>query len=105
MIQNMYLDCLGFMNTFDYAYREVQLKSPNWLYGQPKLVEDDLEKSDAKTRLAEVQATERKNEQEFGDLDWLASLSPHAEEELFTRYMFCPFADCLVHQSTKTAGD
>ncbi|KAG0615581.1 hypothetical protein M758_5G052900 [Ceratodon purpureus] len=66
---------------------EVQLKSPNWLYGQPKLVEDDLEKSDAKTRLAEVQATERKNEQEFGDLDWLASLSPHAEEELFTRYV------------------
>lgn len=66
---------------------EVQLKSPNWLYGQPRLEDDDSAKPVAKTRLAEGQATEGKNEQEFGDLDWLTSLSPHAEEELFTRYV------------------
>jgi hypothetical protein len=71
----------------------VQLKSPNWLYGQPKPVDDDLAKSDAKTKPAEVQATEGKNEQEFGDLDWLSSLSPHAEEELFTRYWCFPSTD------------
>lgn len=78
----------------DYAYREVQLKSPNWLYGQPRLEDDDSAKPVAKTRLAEGQATEGKNEQEFGDLDWLTSLSPHAEEELFTRYL-CFFLKVL----------
>lgn len=73
----------------------MQLKSPNWLYGQPKPVDDDFAKSDAKTKLAE-EVTEGKNEQEFGDLDWLSSLSPHAEEELFTRYWCLPSTDIFL---------
>jgi hypothetical protein len=40
------------------------------------------------TIVVKAQATEEKNEQEFEDLNWLASLSPDAEEELFTRYTF-----------------
>jgi hypothetical protein len=60
---------------------EVQLRSPNWLYGEPI-----VEKSDAKP-IVEAQATVGRKRQEFGDLDWLTSLSPYAEEELFTRYV------------------
>lgn len=33
---------------------------------------------------------EEKSKQEFDDLDWLASLSPEAEEELFNRYTIVP---------------
>jgi len=73
----------------NYVHREVQLKSPNWLYGERKPEDNNLEKSDAKTNVV-AQATERKNEPGFGDLDWLTSLSPHAEEELFTRYACFP---------------
>jgi len=74
------------------VYREVQLKTPNWLYGERKQEDINLEKSDANTNV-EAHATQRKNGQGFGDLDWLTSLSPYAEEELFTRYMSIPFGD------------
>lgn len=65
---------------FNSVYREVQLRSPNWLYGEPI-----VEKSDAKPTV-EAQPPGVRKRQEFGDLDWLTSLSPYAEEELFTRY-------------------
>ena len=82
----------------------MQLKSPNWLYGQPKPVDDDLAESDTKSRLAEAQTMEEKNEQEFSDLDWLTSLSPPAEEELFTRYMCFSFGDIFYVFVDNTVG-
>jgi hypothetical protein len=60
----------------------VQLKSPNWLYGQPK-----PEGATSPTPKPEPGATKEKldAEKEFSDLDWLSSLSPDAEEELFSK--------------------
>jgi hypothetical protein len=69
------------------GHRAILLKSPNWLYGQRKAEDNDVAQTRS-TIVVKAQATEEKNEQEFEDLNWLASLSPDAEEELFTRYTF-----------------
>ena len=82
---------LGYQKFFDIFsleilssnFREVQLKSPNWLYGQPKPVGATSSNSLAEQGAAKKKLTD--SEKEFSDLDWLASLSPDAEEELFSK--------------------
>lgn len=67
------------------TFREVQLKSPNWLYGQRK-VEGETSPKPHPGQGTDTHATKGgKNNKEFGDLDWLTTLSPDAEEELFAR--------------------
>ncbi|KAG0560065.1 hypothetical protein KC19_10G151800 [Ceratodon purpureus] len=70
---------------------EVQLKSPNWLYGQPKPESEPSPKPHCEEDAAKRKSTD--SEKEFSDLDWLASLSPDAEEELFSRYVLVESAD------------
>lgn len=70
----------------DCAYREVQLKSPNWLYGQRKPEDSGPANVDSPISVKPLATKKEKNEQEFENLDWLTTLCPYSEEELFTRY-------------------
>jgi hypothetical protein len=63
---------------------EVQLKSPNWLYGERKPEGETSPKVQVEQGEALVKSNSQK---EYDELDWLTSLSPHFEEELFSRYV------------------
>ena len=63
----------------------MQLKSPNWLYGQRKLEGEKSPKPHDGQSADTHAAKEKKIKKEFGDLDWLTTLSPNSEEELFAR--------------------
>jgi hypothetical protein len=73
--------------TAGYIFREVQLKSPNWLYGQPRPEPEDQSssKSGAKQSTEMETIKDCKTEQECDDANWLAELSPNSEKELFSR--------------------
>lgn len=66
---------------------EVQLKSPNWLYGQRKPEDSGPANVDSPISVKPLATKKEKNEQEFENLDWLTTLCPYSEEELFTRYV------------------
>ncbi|KAG0609702.1 hypothetical protein M758_7G007600 [Ceratodon purpureus] len=72
---------------------EVQLKSPNWLYGQRKPESETSPKPHTEQGADTHAAREKNNEKELGDLDWLTTLSPDAEAELFARYVLVESTD------------
>jgi hypothetical protein len=72
-------------NFFHCFLREVQLKSPNWLFGQRKPDYTTVPGPDAKKSTSTNVAPQDLTGQEFAELDWLTSVSLYAEEDLFIR--------------------
>ncbi|KAG2581030.1 hypothetical protein PVAP13_6KG006150 [Panicum virgatum] len=72
---------------------EIQLKSPNWLFGQRKHTETITSK-----RVAPVENVNEGNKDEAnaslcGELNWLSSSSESCEEDIFRRYLAFTTAD------------
>jgi len=72
---------------------EIQLKSPNWLFGQRKHTETIPSK-----RVAPVENVNEGNKDEattslYGELNWLSSSSESCEEDIFRRYLAFTTAD------------
>ncbi|XP_024365419.1 phosphatidylinositol-3-phosphatase SAC1 isoform X2 [Physcomitrium patens] len=66
---------------------EVQLKTPNWLYGQKRSGDNNVAKSDAEISLQAHATKLKENNKELEDMNWLTAQIPRVEEELFTRYI------------------
>ncbi|CAM6086971.1 unnamed protein product [Calypogeia fissa] len=58
---------------------EVQLKSPNWLFGQRKLEEPNVTSAETSQK-EKTKATGDKAIRDFSDFDWLASSGPTEED-------------------------
>lgn len=58
---------------------EVQLKSPNWLFGQRKLEEPNGTSAETAQKTKD-KATGDKAIRDFSDFDWLASSGPTEED-------------------------
>ena len=85
----VYLDMpLSTVLMFEYGHasREVQLKSPNWLFRQRKQEYSTPESADP-VQHALPKRVEDVLEQEFSNLDWLSSYGLQAEEELYDKYI------------------
>lgn len=70
--------------TITICCREIQLKSPNWLFGQrkleesgsaPKVTSHEISKCGDETRL-----------DSFSDLNWLSSADDFSKEDIIQRY-------------------
>ncbi|GAB2217534.1 hypothetical protein Drorol1_Dr00000731 [Drosera rotundifolia] len=67
---------------------EVQLKSPNWLFGQRKFGDSDSSLKAASDANAKKNAAQAEGEADWSlDLDWLSPADYSAEEEIFKRYL------------------
>ncbi|KAJ0093301.1 hypothetical protein Patl1_26182 [Pistacia atlantica] len=87
--------CLStkFISMFSFFICEIQLKSPNWLFGQRKL---EGSVSAAKVTSHEIVNREVHNEikaNSFYDLNWLSSVDDINEEDVFQRYLTMASAD------------
>ncbi|KAJ0085137.1 hypothetical protein Patl1_07187 [Pistacia atlantica] len=87
--------CLStkFISMFSFFICEIQLKSPNWLFGQRKL---EGSVSAAKVTSHEIVNREVHNEiraDSFCDLNWLSSVDDINEEDVFQRYLTMASAD------------
>lgn len=73
---------------------EVQLKSPNWLYGQRRPEKGTSPSKSHTEQVAEAHAAKvKETKKELEDLDWLTNLCPSGEEELFARYVLVESTD------------
>ncbi|GAB2271914.1 Phosphoinositide phosphatase sac1 [Dionaea muscipula] len=66
---------------------EIQLKSPNWLFGQRKFEENGLSIKGASDTNAKGASQDDGEVDGSFDLDWLSSVDYSAEEEIFQRYL------------------
>ncbi|XAR57485.1 hypothetical protein NMG60_11025646 [Bertholletia excelsa] len=65
---------------------EIQLKSPNWLFGQRKLEENNSAPKSASQEAANGSPDEKRVDR-FYDLNWLSSTDDTNEEDVFQRYL------------------
>lgn len=73
----------------------MQLKTPNWLYGQKRSGDNNVAKSDAEISLQAHATKLKENNKELEDMNWLTAQIPRVEEELFTRYTIFFFKSIL----------
>ncbi|KAG4979140.1 hypothetical protein JHK85_033098 [Glycine max] len=76
-------ECLTSVSSKRYSELEIQLKSPNWLFGQRKYEEGS---SAAKVASCESDV-EGSHANGFCDLNWLSSGNAMNEEDVFQRYL------------------
>lgn len=68
-----------------YWCSEIQLKSPNWLFGQRKLEENVAVPKAAPNEASRGASQGEANSDGICDLNWLSSLSFTEEENIFQR--------------------
>ncbi|XP_052201202.1 phosphatidylinositol-3-phosphatase SAC1 isoform X2 [Diospyros lotus] len=71
---------------------EIQLKSPNWLFGQRKFEESNSGPKVATEEVANGKSLE-KSVNDFYDLNWLSTTVDTSEEDVFQRYLAMTLID------------
>uniref|UniRef100_A0A5B7BQR1 Putative phosphoinositide phosphatase SAC1 n=1 Tax=Davidia involucrata TaxID=16924 RepID=A0A5B7BQR1_DAVIN len=66
---------------------EIQLKSPNWLFGQKKFEESNSAPEVASHDITNGGSQDEKRIDGFCDLNWLSSIGDVSEEDVFQRYL------------------
>jgi hypothetical protein len=68
-------------------FSEIQLKSPNWLFGQRKYEENGSAPKVTSQEIANGGSQDDRRVDSFCDLNWLSSASDIKEEDIFQRYI------------------
>jgi hypothetical protein len=66
---------------------EIQLKSPNWLFGQRKYEENGSAPKVTSQEIANGGSQDDRRVDSFCDLNWLSSTSDMNEKDIFQRYI------------------
>lgn len=70
---------------------EIQLKSPNWLFGQRKYEESGSAQKVTSHEISNGGSRNDLGADGFGDLNWLSSDGNDNEEDIFMRYALWKF--------------